>query len=375
MKAALPSGRRPAWFPAGEEDPEVMSYFRENIESMKAYVPGEQPAAGAKVIKLNTNENPLPPSPAAMEALRAFDGGRLRAYPDPMAGEFCRAAAEVLDVPVDWVLPGNGSDDLIMMVARAAAGPRRRIVYPVPTFEFYFTQARIEAAERVEVPLAEDFRLDVGAMAAAKGAVTFVASPNSPTGLSVGNGELDDLAGRLEGLLVVDEAYVDFADAHALTLVRKHGNLIILRTLSKGYSLAGLRLGFAVAQPALLRQLAKTKQIYNVGVLACTVGAAAIRDQRYRDSCVEKVRALRAELTRDLEGLGCAVLPSQSNFLLVRPPGNDAEGVYRALKDRGILVRYYRSPRLEDRFRVTVGTERQNAAIVAALRELLKPKP
>ena len=345
--------------------------FRDNIEAMKAYVPGEQPAEGQTVIKLNTNENPYPPSPAVAKVLREFDPAELRAYPDPLAGRFRRAVAELLDVPAEWVLPGDGSDDLIVMIARAALGPGRPLVYPVPTFTYYFTQGQIEDARIVEVPSAEDFALPLEGLIEARGAVTFVSSPNSPTGLSASVDELEELAANLSGILVVDEAYVDFAETTALELAGRHENVIVLRTLSKSYSLAALRLGYGVACPTLLAGLLKTKSIYNVGALPAAVGAAALADQDYKNECVAKVKASRQALASDLEQMGFQVTPSQANFILVRPPGDRAERMYEALKARGILVRYYNQPRLDERLRITIGTEEENSALVRAVREML----
>jgi len=353
-----------------------MSYFLENVDAMKAYVPGEQPGEGADVVKLNTNENAYPPSPKALAVLNDFNAGRLRVYPDPMAGVFRRAASEVLNVPAEWVLPGNGSDDLIVMIARACAGPGQAVAYPAPTFPFYRTQAMIEDATIVEAPFGADFSLPTDALIEAAGAVTLVANPNSPSGTVAAPGELSRLAEALAGVLVIDEAYVDFADTDALELVRQYENVIILRTLSKGYSLAGLRMGFGVAQPALLEGLLKTKAIYNVDAVAAAVGAAAMLDQDHKNECARKIRASRAGLSGELERLGFGVLPSQANFLLTQVPGGDAKSLCNALKERGILVRYFNEPALADKLRITVGTDEENAIVVRALTELASgPSP
>lgn len=350
-----------------------MVLFRPNINRMEGYVPGEQPAAGLRVIKLNTNENPYPPSPAAMRVLRELDPERLRLYPDPAARRFARAAAGVLGVPADWVLPGNGSDDLLTMVFRACAEPGRPVAYPMPTYVLYRTLAKIQAAEHVEAPFDDDYNLPLDALAAAGAAVTLVASPNSPSGTSFPTEQLDELAGRVQGLLVVDEAYVDFADRDALALVRTRPNVLVLRTLSKGYCMAGLRLGFGVGNPAILDGLRKVKDSYNVDAVACLVGAAAFEDQAHKNACAEKVKASRAVLAAGLAAMGFRVWPSQSNFLLVRPPagGRSAAGLYEALKDQGILVRYFQQPRLDDKLRISVGTDEQNRALLDAVRNLL----
>jgi histidinol-phosphate aminotransferase len=209
-------------------------YFNDNIDAMEAYVPGEQPAAGAKVIKLNTNENPYPPSPKVRDVLDGLDVAALRRYPDALAGEFRSVAADLLSVPPEWILPGDGSDDVIMMIARSALQPGRRCAYPVPTFDFYFTQVQIQGAERIEVPLDDDFRLPVDALIDARADVTFIANPNSPTGIAAPTDALAEIAAGLDGLVVIDEAYADFAEDNALELLDRHENVIILRTLSKG---------------------------------------------------------------------------------------------------------------------------------------------
>jgi histidinol-phosphate aminotransferase len=353
-----------------------VSYFRDNIDAMSAYVPGEQPAEGesAKVIKLNTNENPYPPSPKAVAVLRQFDGELLRRYPHPTADRFAQAASKVLGVPADWVLPGNGSDELITMIARACASGDGPVVYPTPTFEFYLTQACIQQAGPVEVPFDEDFNLPVEALAAANGAVTFIANPNSPSGTAVACDRLAQLAERLRGLLVIDEAYADFADADGVELLNKYDNVVLLRSMSKGYSLAGLRLGFAVARPAVIEGLLKVKDIYNVGALACAVGAAALDDQPYKIANAEKVKASRRKLAGQLEAMSFKVWPSQANFIMVRPPGPpapSAEEIYERLKARGILIRYFKGPALADKLRITVGTDRQNDALLTAIREVV----
>jgi histidinol-phosphate aminotransferase len=347
-----------------------MSYFRENIEALAAYVPGEQPAPGEKVVKLNTNENPYPPSPAAMEALRAAEGDSLRRYPHPYAQMAREAAGRVTGFPPEWILVGNGSDDLLTMLMRSVAEPGRKVVFPSPTYVLYQTLAEIQDAEVVEVPFDDDYHLPVDALAQANGAVTLIANPNSPSGTRADNDALADLAGKLQGLLVVDEAYVDFADGDALALVREYENVLVLRTLSKGYSMAGLRLGFGVAQPGVIDGLSKVKDSYNVNALSCLIGAAALDDQAWKDANAAKIRASRDRLTEALEALGFRVLRSQANFLLARPSSRRAGELYEGLKRRGILVRYFDRPHLADKLRITVGTDEQNAALIAALKEI-----
>jgi len=344
-----------------------MQFFRDRINAMQGYKPGEQPPPGSNIVKLNTNENPYPPSPAALQVLQDLSGELLRRYPDPTAKPFREAASKALGIPADWILVGNGSDDLLTMILRACAEPGRRVVYPAPTYVLYRTLTQIQDAEFVELPYGEEYHLPVEELIAANGAVTFIASPNSPSGTLVPNPLLEKLATGLSGLLVVDEAYVDFAESDALELVEKYDNVIVLRTLSKGYSLAGLRLGFGIANPALLDGLMKVKDSYNVDAIACMVGAAAIADQSHKNANAEKVKASREKLAEDLQQLGFQIWPSQANFLLVRPPQGNAEEIYLKLKQQGILVRYFSQPQLQDKLRITVGTSEQNQKLVQLL--------
>ena len=349
----------------------MSSFFRPAIDVMTGYVPGEQPKPGTKIIKLNTNENPYPPSLKAMEVLRQIDQEWLRRYPDPYSRDFCAAVSDALGVPAEWVIVGNGSDDVLNMLVRACAeGTDRPIVYPTPTYVLYKTLAAIQPAAIVEIPYGDDFELPIAELVAAQGAITFIASPNSPSGHLVSTVQLRELASQVSGVLAVDEAYVDFADGSALELVREFENVIVLRTMSKGYSLAGLRLGFGVAQPRLLEGMFKVKDSYNVDALAIHVGTAAMRDQAYKNACADKVRASRSQLMIDLKQLGFAVRESQGNFILATPP-REAETVYLALKERGILVRYFSQPGLNDKLRITVGTDEQNQALIEALVSLL----
>jgi histidinol-phosphate aminotransferase len=348
-----------------------VSYFRDNIDAMDAYVPGEQ-KAGRKIVKLNTNENPYPPSPEVLDVLRSLVCDTLRVYPDPNARHFLEAVSNTLEIPESMLLAGNGSDNLIMMIARAAAGPGRRIVTLDPTFPFYRTQCEVEGAELIEVPFEADYGFPLDGLLAAKGHVTFIANPNSPTGTIATPAQLEALAEGLlgVGLVVIDEAYADFAEFNALDLPGRFENVIILRTLSKGYSLAGLRLGYAVAAEPVIRQLWKAREIYTVSVIANHVGAEAIRDQTHMTANAEKIKASRQALKIQLESLGWTVVPSAANFLLAGPDDGQAEAVCNALKGRGIFVRYFKHPALADRMRITVGTDEQNAALVAALKEI-----
>ena len=349
-----------------------MSYFRPAIDEMTGYVPGEQPQPGTKIIKLNTNENPYPPSPQVIAALQNLDGEHLRRYPDPLAKEFCQAVSEALDVPENWIIVGNGSDDLLNLLVRACAeGRDRAVVYPTPTYVLYRTLSAIQAATVLEIPYPASWQLPIESLIAANGAITFVASPNSPSGHSVSLPALRELAQNTSGIVVIDEAYVDFAEFSALPLVQEFDNVMVLRTLSKGYALAGLRIGFGIANPQLLAGLFKVKDSYNVDAIAIALGAAAIRDQAYKISCIEKVKASRTQLKKDLAALGFTIHESHGNFVFITVLQDNAEAIYLALKARGILVRYFKQVGLTDKLRISVGTDAENQTLVTVLADLL----
>ncbi|KAB8334184.1 histidinol-phosphate transaminase [Scytonema tolypothrichoides VB-61278] len=345
-----------------------MSYFRPAIDAMTGYIPGEQPKPGTKIIKLNTNENPYPPSPKAMEVLHNLDGEWLRRYPDPFARDFCQAVSDALGVPADWVIVGNGSDELLNVLIRCCAeGSLRKVVYPMPTYVLYRTLSAMQPAQVVEVPYPANFQLPIKELVAANRVITFIASPNSPSGHAVPLDDLRELAQQVSGIVAIDEAYVDFAEYSALPLVQEFENVIVLRTLSKGYSLAGLRMGFGVANPKLLAGLFKVKDSYNIDAIAQAVGTAAMEDQAYKNACADKVKILRTQLAQDLKNLRWRVLDSEANFVLTTPTEGNAESLYLALKKRGILVRYFKQAGLEDKLRITVGTDEQNQMLIQAL--------
>ena len=347
-----------------------MTRFRPAIDALRAYAPGEQPPGGVDVVKLNTNENPYPPSPRALAALGAIDAESLRRYPQPFADTFRRSAAEVLGVDPEWILVGNGSDDLLTMLFRAVTGADRAVAYPAPTYILYRTLAAIQGAPVLEAPFDEEYTLPVDALADSGAALTIVANPNSPSGTAATTEQLAELADRAAGVVAVDEAYVAFAEGSALDLVRRNDRVIVLRTLSKSHGLAGLRLGFGIAHPDLLSGLAKVKDSYNVDAVAAAVGAAAVRDVAYTRETVERIRRTRARLGRALADRGFRIWPSQANFVLARPADGDARRLYHGLRERGVLVRYFAEPGLADKLRITVGTEQETTRLLSALADL-----
>jgi histidinol-phosphate aminotransferase len=353
-----------------------MTFLRQHLQSVSGYTPGEQPPPGSLVIKLNTNENPYPPSPEVFRVLQDFDLEWLRRYPDPTAIAFRQSASEVLDISPDSIVVGNGSDELISLIVRAFVEPGAAVVYPMPSYVLYRTVAQIQGARPVEIAYDDAFNFPLQAILEAQGAITLIASPNSPIGNVVSLEHLKTLAANLQGLLVIDEAYVDFTEKNALNLVQAHPNVIILRTLSKGYSLAGLRLGFAIAHPALIQDLNKIKDSYAVDAIATMVGAAAMRDQAHKTQNVEKVLRSRVTLHKNLASLGFQVWPSEGNFLLVQPPpcsksadvgSGAAIALAQNLKTQGILIRHFNLPKVANKLRITVGTDAQNEQLYQTL--------
>lgn len=350
----------------------MTSFFRPEIDAITGYIPGEQPKSDSKIIKLNSNENPYPPSPKVKDVLQKFDWEWLRRYPDSSATDFRKAVSETLNVPTDWIIVGNGSDEVLNLVIRACTDASRKVVYPMPTYVLYRTLVEMQAAQTVEIDYPKDYKLPIDELVKIDGAVTFIATPNSPSGHVVPIEDLRELASRLSGVLVIDEAYCDFADSDALSVVKEFENVISIRTLSKGYSLAGIRLGFGIANPKLLAGLYKIKDSYNIDAIACAIGAAAMRDQDYKNSCAEKVKISRGKLSDNLRKLGFKVWDSQTNFLLTQPPQVNAEYLYLKLKEQGILIRYFKQEKLEDKLRIAVGTDEENRVLLEALSRLLK---
>jgi histidinol-phosphate aminotransferase len=345
-----------------------MSYFRPEIESLAGYTPGEQPQVG-KYIKLNTNESPYPPSPSVIHAIQhALESGLMR-YPDPLATAFRQRAAEVLGVEPDWILCGNGSDDILTIVTRAFVGAGERLRLPSPSYVLYRTLAQVQGAEAEEIDFREDWTLpEEFAEAPADLRLVFLPNPNSPSGTVISPQAIDDIARRLRCPLLVDEAYADFADANCLDLIRENERLLVSRTLSKSYALAGLRFGFLVAQPPLIQRLSKVKDSYNCDALAIAGATAAIDDQAWLRQNVARILATRQRLTTGLEQLGFAVVPSRANFVWCRHPERPARGLYEQLKQNRVLVRYMDYPRRGDGLRISVGTDEQIDAFLALLK-------
>ncbi len=344
---------------------------RPDIASMAGYTPGEQPAAGLRVVKLNTNENPFPPSPRAVAAIRDYDPDSLRRYPDPTADQFRDAVAKRHGLTRGHVIAGNGSDDILSIVLRTYVGPGEIIAWPNPTYSLYPVLAEIAGAKIASVPWETGWRLPAQALIATGAKAIFFANPNAPSGTLVPNGEIETLARQFPGLVLVDEAYADFAGIDAVGLLASCPNVVISRTLSKGYGLCGIRLGYALAAPAIVDQLMKVKDSYNCNALAIAAGTAAIEDHAYAEQTWQAVRSERARVNAELERRGFAVIPSHANFLLATvPAGQDARTLYQGLKQRGILIRFFDKPGLSDKLRISIGRSDENDALLSGLAAL-----
>jgi histidinol-phosphate aminotransferase len=349
-----------------------MTYFRENIARMAGYVPGFQPQA-ADVVKLNTNENPYPPSPAVLAAIRSITAEQLRRYPDPVGTAFREAAGKLNGVPLEHIMCVNGGDELLSIALRAFCDQYRPLTYPVPTYSLYPVLAELEGCKTIEVPFDSEYNLP-SSLAKTGATLTIVCNPNAPSGSLISVDELASLADELKdkSVLLIDEAYVDFSPANSAGLVKEFDNVIILRSLSKGYSLAGLRFGYAIAQPSLIDGLMKVKDSYNVNAIAIAAATAAINDQDYFKANVEKVKAERTRVTGELRKLGLMVPESFSNFVLAQCRNQNAEKVFNKLVQQNIYVRYFKLPGIDDKLRITIGTPEQNDKLLMAMKEILK---
>lgn len=343
----------------------ALTYVRSAVRELAGYVPGEQPQNG-RVIKLNTNENPYPPSPRVQAAIVAAAASALQRYPDPLATDVRRRAAGRYQVAPEQVLVGNGSDELLGLVMRACVGPGTRVAYAVPTYSLYDTLVMLQEGVSIQIAYEQDWTLPVG-LQACDAVVTFICHPNSPSGTAVPVAAIEELARATRGLVVVDEAYVDFADETALPLASRLANVLVLRSFSKSFSLAGLRVGLAIGPADLIAQLARIKDSYNVNRLSLAAAAAALEDYGSMEANVGRIRETRARLAAGLLRLGFDVVPSQANFVFARRPGRDLTPLHEALRARGVLVRHFPTAELRDGVRITVGTEEETAVLLDAL--------
>jgi|TARA_B100000700_G_scaffold7215_1_gene7622 histidinol-phosphate aminotransferase len=335
-----------------------MSFVRNNISQLAGYVPGEQPQGG-KFIKLNTNENPYPPSAKVVEAIQVA-AEKLVRYPDPVSTAFRLAAGQALNVNPDWIVCGNGSDDILTILTRSFVDQGDLIRLPNPSYILYRTLAEIQGARYQEINFNDDWTLPASFAAADDGLkLVFLPNPNSPTGTVVSQEDILALADKLPCPILIDEAYVDFADFNCIDLVKQNEKIMVSRTLSKSYGLAGLRFGFLVAQPTIIEQLLKVKDSYNCDALSIAGATAAMSDQDWLRDNVARIRATRSDLQEKLTQLGFEVIPSQANFVWCTHSEAEVKPIYEYLKENRILVRYMSYPNWKEGLRISVGTDDQ----------------
>jgi histidinol-phosphate aminotransferase len=348
-----------------------MSYFRANIDALQGYVPGEQPQQG-KVIKLNTNENPYPPSPAVLQAIQTVAAERLARYPDPAAVAFRQQAASVLGIPASQILCGNGSDEILTVVTRALVGEGQRLRMPYPSYLLYETLSGIQGAESAPVRFNRDWSLgDAFAADCENVRLAVLANPNSPSGTVVPPARILEFAERLPCPLLVDEAYADFSAENCLSLVAQNEQIMVARSLSKSYALAGLRFGFLVAAESLIEKLRCVKDSYNCDLLSIVGATAALADQEWRRENCKKILATRTRMAAALKDLGFEIPPSQANFLWCTHPTVPLRSVSARLKEERILVRYMEYADWGDGLRITVGSDEQVDACLMLLRMMI----
>ena len=356
-----------------------MTFERDNIAAMDGYVSGEQPN-DPNTTKLNTNENPYPPTPATGKAIAAFNVDRLRRYPPPDADGFRDTAAALHKIDRDNIIVTRGGDELLRLMITTFVDPGQAIGVTEPTYSLYPVLARIQNCPITRVPLQDDWKPPENFASSLNDAgvkVTFLVNPHAPSGVLLEHSQIADIAAELNGVLLLDEAYVDFIDPEkkydSIPLIRDFDNIVILRTLSKGYSLAGLRFGYGVGPKQLiLPMLRKTRDSYNIDWLSQDVATAALQEQAYAKDTWSKVRRERVKLVDDLTRMGFSIVPSETNFLLATVPlPLTAQMLYLTLKKQGILVRYFDDQGLDDKLRITIGTPPQNSRLVAAIAEQL----
>ena len=348
-----------------------MKYQRALLKPVDGYVPGEQPQ-GRRFVKLNTNENPYPPSPRVKEALVNFDLDRLRKYPDPVFREFREICAWRYGYEnADWIIAGNGMDELLALALRTFVDPGDDVLAMYPTYTLYEVLCALHGCNLKYVDLGENYEL-TEEFFTTPARLCFFTRPNAPTGVAASRKEVERFCAAFDGIVVIDEAYADFADDTCIDLPKHFDNVIVMRTFSKSFSLAGMRIGTAVANPAIINEFLKTKDSYNMNAIAQAVGLAAMDDYAHMEISTNQVCTTRERVREELTAMGFDVPDSQTNFLLAHWHGQPtAKEIFEQLREAGILVRYFSHRRLEKALRITIGTDDECDELLAALRGML----
>ncbi|OOT63386.1 histidinol-phosphate transaminase [Acinetobacter baumannii] len=351
-----------------------MRFWSPEVRELEPYVPGEQPKI-QNLLKLNTNENPYPPSPKVVEAVQAVlheQADVLRLYPDPDATVLKQAIAKQQNIDVSQVFVGNGSDEVLAHIFKAFFLQDEPILYPDITYSFYPVYSQFFGTKTKEIPLNENFEIDVRDYTQPNGGV-IITNPNAPTSIALSLAEIEQvLQANPDRVVVIDEAYVDFGAESAVSLINRYENLVVCQTTSKSRSLAGLRVGFAIAQTHLIAALEAVKNSFNsypIDRFAIAAAVASFEDEVYFEEQCQKVITSREKLVRDLTELGFNVLPSKANFIFATHSQHDAGQLAQKLREQGIIVRYFNKPRINQFLRITVGTDEQNARLVQTLKQ------
>jgi histidinol-phosphate aminotransferase len=350
-----------------------MNKWEENIRKVEPYVPGEQPQE-KNIIKLNTNENPYPPSPKVYEAHREADIDRFALYPDPTAGDLVKALEKYYQVGEGQVFVGVGSDDVLSMAFLTFFNSQKPILFPDVTYSFYPVWADVYRIPYECPPLDENFRINVDDYKKENGGIV-IANPNAPTSIAMGLEEIEEiLKANPDVIVIIDEAYVDFGGTTALPLLEKYENLLVVRTYSKSRSLAGMRIGFAIANKRLIQAMTDVKESinsYTMSQEAIRVGAASLEDEDYFQENLRKVMATRERAAAELKGRGFLVMESRTNFLFARHPELSGQFLFDELRKRKIFTRHFNGERIKEYLRITVGTDRQMDELLGAVDEII----
>ena len=353
-----------------------MRAWEKNFRQVKPYTPGEQPKS-TRVIKLNTNENPYPPSPAAAEVLRSMDPALFRKYPDPDAVLLRDAIAEYYGISRDRVFAGVGSDDVLGMAFLTFFNGSLPVLFPNITYSFYDVWAELFQIPYETQPLDDAFRIVPGDYKKPNGGIV-IANPNAPTGIQLPMDALEEIVkANQESVVIVDEAYVDFGAESALPLTEKYENLLVVQTFSKSRAFAGVRIGFAMGHPSLIAALNCVKNSYNSYTLSTPtilLGAAVIRDRAYFEETRAKVIATRERVKSVLSELGFTFGDSKTNFIFAKHPNLDAAEVFQELREEGIFVRYFPKERIKDYLRITIGRREEMETLIASLEKKVQAK-
>lgn len=354
----------------------MSNYWNENIRNIQPYVPGEQPQ-NRQYIKLNTNENPYPPSPKVIEAIKHATGESLRLYPDPMCTELCSTIAEYYQLDKGQVFVGNGSDEVLAFCFQAFFSTQKHILFPDITYSFYKVYANLYQIPYKLIYLDDNFTIPVEDFTQDNGGI-LIANPNAPTAKYLSLDKIETILEKnLQSVVIIDEAYIDFGGKSAVSLIKKYPNLLVIQTFSKSRSLAGLRIGFALGHEDLVQGLERVKNSFNsytLDRLALAGAIEAVKDVDYVKKTAELIISTREKSIKALREIGFKVIDSQANFIFISHPLISAQDLLAQLREKGILVRYFNQPRIDNYLRVTIGTEEGMETFLCCIKEMIPKK-